>query len=331
MTMRSTTNKLLCTLAIVAGCGLVSPNAAYAVDPPAKHRIIYSANAAARINPLGLFLFGDLMIAERLFRSRDVLLSQNHFAIGLAPQLSPAFGKIGLKAELQPLTIFKIWATYDVGAWYGNFGFLQSFASPNADWSDSAHDALRDSELSEQHPRASMGRSMIVGSQFQMKVGNLAIRNIMRAEQNFWHLQQNRQNLDGTVTSQPIFYTSVFDVPVEINGGWLITNDLDLFYFFGETPWIAALRYNWTRPIYSEAAWANVPEGEPRNSNIIHRIGPAAGYTFKSKGPGFQDPTLFVVLNWYLKHEFRTGADVSQAMPYIAIAYLMKGDLYRSN
>jgi hypothetical protein len=318
--MRSTTTKLLCALAIVAGCGLMSPKAAYAVDPPAKHRIYYNANVAARINPLGLFLFGDLMIAERLFRSRDVLLSQNHFSVGLSPQLSPAFSKLGLKAELQPLTIFKMWINYDVGAWFGNFGFLQSFDSPNSDWSDRGHDALEDAGVDSM---SSMGRSMTVGSQFQMKLGNLAIRNIMRAEQNFWHLRNG----------QPIFYTSVFDVPVEVNGGWLITNDLDLFYFFNNTKWIAALRYNWTRPIYTEGAWVNhdpTVDGE-RRSNIIHRIGPAAGYTFKTRGPGFQDPTLFLVLNWYLKHTYRTGDDISAGFPYIAIAYLMKGDLYRSN
>ena len=326
--MRSTLTKLLTVLIVAAGTGLVDPSPALAVDPPAQHRIVYNANVAARVNPLGLFLFGDLMLAERLFRSRDVLLAQNHFAIGLSPQISPAFARVGLKAELQPLTIFKVWATYDVGGWFGSFGFLQSFKSPNEDWSDGGHDRLERNGI---NPQAAMGRNLVLGSQFQFKLGNIAIRNIMRAQQNYWQLDKTRENLDGSVTSQPIYYDSVFDVPVMVDGGWLVTNDLDLFYFFNNSRFIAALRYNWTRAIYNDTAWENVPDGEARKSNIIHRIGPAAGYTFKSKGPGFQDPTLFLVLNWYVKHEWRTGADVHGAIPYIALAYLMKGDIYRAN
>ncbi|NLY94190.1 MAG: hypothetical protein GXY23_09180, partial [Myxococcales bacterium] len=266
--MRRSNSKLFSILAFVAACGIVAPNAAYAVDPPAKHRIVYNANVAARVNPLGLFLFGDVMIAERLFRSRDVLLAQNHFAVGLAPQLSPAFARIGLKAELQPLTIFKVWATYDVGGWFGSFGFLQSFASPNSDWSDSGHDRLEDAGI---NPQAVMGHNLTLGSQFQFKLGNLAIRNIFRAEQSFWQLDRTRANLDGTVTRQTVYYNSIWDVPIEFDGGWMVTNDLDLFYFFGSTNWIAAIRYNWTRPIYSDAAWANVDPDENHRSNIIHR------------------------------------------------------------
>lgn len=33
---------------------------------------------------------------------------------------------------------------------------------------------------------------------------------------------------------------------------------------------------------------------------------------------------------WWLLHRFRTGEDVTQAYPYIAIAFRVEGDLFRS-
>jgi len=322
MVMRQKTPFILLLAALVSLSALM-PERAEAQPPPAKHRITYNANVAARYNPLGLFLFGDVSFTERLYRSRNVLLAQNHVSIGVAPQLSPGFARVGAKLEVQPLSIFKVWAAYDYGAWFGTFNFMQTFPSANSDWSDTAHRELDDSPNPNDHAFLSKGRTLTLGAQFQIKVGNIALRNIFRAEMSHWEHRPGDR----------IIYTSIHDVPVIADGGWLLVNDLALFYFFNETGWLIAGRYNWTRAIYNDDAYTpeEIAANVPREKNHMHRLGPGVGYTFKSRGPGFQDPMLVLFLNWYAKHRFRTGEDVHGAIPYVAIAYLMKGDLLRRN
>jgi hypothetical protein len=51
-------------------------------------------------------------------------------------------------------------------------------------------------------------------------------------------------------------------------------------------------------------------------------------YSFwKGRGGAFDDPTVLAVLGWWLDHRFRTGADVSQAMPYFVLGFSFTGDV----
>ena len=48
-------------------------------------------------------------------------------------------------------------------------------------------------------------------------------------------------------------------------------------------------------------------------------------------GDAFEKPTLLLIANWYLSHRWRTGADVTQAFPYLALAFRFEGTLWASD
>lgn len=68
------------------------------------------------------------------------------------------------------------------------------------------------------------------------------------------------------------------------------------------------------------------------NLNNMHRVGPFAGYTFKiDDGASFNNPTVFILIQWWLQNRNRTGTannpdGISQALPLIGAGFQMTGD-----
>lgn len=59
----------------------------------------------------------------------------------------------------------------------------------------------------------------------------------------------------------------------------------------------------------------------------MHRVGPFLGYTFfREDGRAFNNPTVFILVQWWLKHRFRTGVDTSQALPVLGAGFQITGD-----
>ena len=60
-----------------------------------------------------------------------------------------------------------------------------------------------------------------------------------------------------------------------------------------------------------------------------HRLGPLFAWQFHDRGPGsrFDQPTLFVLSQWWLQHAYRTGAEQPQGLPLIAVGFAFRGDL----
>ena len=57
-------------------------------------------------------------------------------------------------------------------------------------------------------------------------------------------------------------------------------------------------------------------------------VGLLAAYVFYDEGyTAFNKPAVFFNIAWYLQHRFRTGADVSRAMPYLALGFAFQSDL----
>jgi hypothetical protein len=68
-------------------------------------------------------------------------------------------------------------------------------------------------------------------------------------------------------------------------------------------------------------------DDQAKAPGAIHRAGPLAAWTFKKPDGAALEPTVLLVLNWWLKSPYRTGQDVSQAVPYIVAALNITGDL----
>ena len=63
-------------------------------------------------------------------------------------------------------------------------------------------------------------------------------------------------------------------------------------------------------------------------NQATERVGPIVAYTFYDEPGGrVNRPTLIGILNWHTQHPYRTGQDVTQALPYIVVGYQVSGDL----
>lgn len=276
--------------------------------PPPEHRLVYTSLTALRLNPIGLAESARLTFRQRLYLSDALALRDNYVGGGLSTTLSPAYAKLGAVVETAPLTMLRLWAQFEVAAYFGTFSMIQSFAKPTAEFSDTTLRAL--AELPDDDVKrnyATVGSHATLGADAQAKLGPVAVRN-------FTKLQTARL----TLRAGDAFYYDLNDDVLAQNGGLVLLNDTDLLWVsdFGLT---AGARMSFSQPFYDPSEL---------NENGASRVGPLVAYTFFSEdGAAFNNPTVLVVANWWLSHRYRTGADSSQLFPYVVVAFAFTGDL----
>jgi hypothetical protein len=294
--------------------------------PPVERRIpdrrlVINNLLVLRNNPLGLedqIRFGYQV---RLVKSYDALFRDTFVFAGIAPKMNPAFVKIGPSLEVQPLSLLNLRGAIEFVDYFSTFGYLQSFASPLADYSDTR---LQEGE-DQKRNYATSGIHFMFEPTVQLKFGPVALRNKLAIE--YWNVK-----LHGSDT---VFYEATLDTLVPGNG-WVLADDLDLLFLtkFGLT---AGARYSTVHPFYRTSDYvagadtAHNPCGatDPTcNPNSHHRLGALIAYTFFDRGyTSFNKPSLLAIVSWYLDHRYRAGADVSQAIPYLVIGFGFQSDL----
>ncbi len=280
---------------------------------PPQHRVVYRNLTVLRLNPLGLINETRAAYRFRLFQSEKEAFRDNFAAVGIIPALSPAYARLGALVEVQPLSVLQLWASYEVVRYFGTFSQLQSFATPGAGFSDT--DLKNLAALPAGDPGRSYGvtgTQLTLGANIQAKVGPVVVRTQLRMVRPDYPLR----------AGDALFYDILYDVLAE-NRGWFLTNDADLLFqtAFGLT---VGARWTATAPRYS----AHVLNGEPNLNGPTHRIGPLAAYTFfQDDGARFNAPTILMAVNWWVTHRYRTGADVSMAVPYFVLGFAFTGDL----
>jgi len=297
--------------------GGFAPGAPLAVRIPPEWRLFYRSTVALRYNPLGLFSDNRVALRRRLFESSSPFFHNNFASIALFPSLSPAFSRLALGAELQPASFLTLWGNAELTAFFGTFNLLQSFPSARSEYSDSVVSRLGDLPAGDRlAPYPTMGGQINLGADLQFRVGPVVARNQLR------FVRAEMQLRDGDVT----YYEQLWDLLVP-NRGWYMNDDADLLFVtdFGLT---AGIRFNVAHAFYGQEhlqpgnALADIVNGPQA------RVGPLVAYTFwDDEGALFDRPTILVVTNWWVSHRYRTGADVSQAVPMVALAFQMQGDL----
>lgn len=268
----------------------------------------YKVGAALRTNPIGLFTHLTFQLRYRLYDSESLALKDNYIGLGPVAFVSPALVRGGLGLEVQPLSVLQLSASFEGLHHLGEFNVLQSFPSPNADASDDTLDALGKAGTN----YSSSGTLLTLGALLQAKVGPLAVRTNPRL---FRYDQQLR---DG----DRVFYDPVLDITVP-DGGWTLSNDADLLYLTGG--FALGLRYSATHSYYGEEHFAP-GEADLGLNPTIHRVGPFLAYTFHDDPNRlFNTPTVALVTQWHLSHRYRAGEAVSQALPWVALAFQFKG------
>ena len=297
------------------------PFSSYAQDAeepslaPHKQRLMQETIVALRYNPLGLAVKSRAEYQYKLYESKERLYVRNYIAPGLFLDFTPANIKIGPTLALQPLTILRLSAGYYFLNYFGTFNRLQSFTSLDDNFSDDQQRADEDAAY------ATSGSVLQLGAKFEVKVKEFAFRSTNRAM---------KFSLD-TANDEPLFYESELDLLVEADG-WAYQVDNDFLYFtdFGL---IAGVRHTYATAFYSDAASATNTSGE--SAGVNHRAGPFFAYRFHTdpleERTFYNEPTLVLLVNWYLQHTYRAGGDrtdsSSQAMPYIAMAFRFTGDI----
>ncbi len=280
---------------------------------PPKHRVVHRNTLALRVNPLGLLYEGRFAYRLRLYESEAVALRDNFVGVGVAAGASPAFARIGLYAEVQPATVLGFWATYEWMQYFGTFNLFQSFPGSGSDFSDRGIKARGDLAAADPlRPSVRGGTMFTAGANLNLRFGPIILRNQLRLFRPDFRLR------DGDTT----LYDQFSDLLMP-NGRVSLLNDLDLLYQtkFGL---LAGLRDSVGVPFYGPE---NLTAGG-RVDNSTHRLGPFLAFRFfDHDGARINQPTVALVLNWYIKHPYRTGAETSQALPYVALAFNMVGDL----
>lgn len=298
-------------LSVVVGAGAAS---AQTVRPQPEVEIRYQSLTAARVNPLGLVSFLDLTGRLRLYQDDSALLTQNYVGLGMTGGVSPAFGRIGVLAEVQPLTILRMYASYELFGYFSTFNLFASFPSATSDHSDTT---LRERVAQpEQAAYATHGGQLTLGATLQVKLGPIAARNVFRAA----HVSFQMRDGDRT------FYDQLSDLLVP-NDGWYLINDAELLWVsdFGLA---LGTRYTYSHSFYEARHFAPGEDPAMAPDHDIHRLGLLAAYTFEdNQGARFDRPTLLLIAQWHLVHRFRTGADVHVGAPLFALAFQFTGDL----
>lgn len=277
---------------------------------PPQHRLVHKNTFALRYNPLGLIYDGRFAYRYRLYPSDSKALRDNFLGIGVAPMASPAFLRVGPLVEFNPLTIFGVYASVQFVQYFGTFDLAQGFPGAQSDFSDKAIKANTANHV------ATNGYEVTLAANFQVKVSSVLLRT--QAKMIYGSLKLK----DG----ERIYYEQLYDLGAP-NQGWTFVNDLDVLYQGLENKLVAGARYTFTAPLYDPTRHFDPNDPVQRADNSTHRVGPFLAYTFKFEdGARFNTPTVFLLVQWWLKHRFRTGVDTSQALPLLGLGFQMTGD-----
>lgn len=282
------------------------------------HRVDSTHRLGGRINPLGLAWRSFISYQLRLFESDSLALANNFIGIGVNPTFSPAGTRLGAFVDIQPLSLLRLRASYEWIGYIGTFDLFQSFPSATSEFSDDTLDDL--AGLPENDPRrnySAAGTQLTLSALLQAKIGPIAARN----EVSFGRVDMDLRQGDRT------YWDISYDLLIG-DEGWFFVNNLDVLWIsdFGLA---AGLRWSSGHAFYEDRHYAEGEDTSENPNTPIHRLGPLITYTFFDNGGlgAYNKPTVFLIVNWWLEHRYRTGAEQSVALPYVALGFAFTGDL----
>lgn len=278
-----------------------------------EQRITYDTTLGVRLNPLGLEVLQTVAYRHRLYKSDSLALRDNYFGVAFTPTFNPALFRIGVAIELRPLTILTLQGGVHGVGYLGTFDNVHSLPTASGLWSDTARDeADKRGETYATHGIEAFARATALA-----KIGPIVVRDDLTFTYSKLKLHDEER----------LYYHPRWDMLVQ-NAGWFLHNDSDVVYLtdFGL---LAGVRGSLTHAFYSEEL---LGDGEGDENSPMFRIGPIAAWTiFDEPGASFNKPTIIGFVQWWVLQRFRTGEDVSQAIPYGTIAFRFEGDLWRTD
>jgi hypothetical protein len=300
-----------------------------------KFSLRYKSLNGARLNPLGLISSNNIGFRYRLYDSDNALLKNNFVGLSILPTLSGGFGRFGALAELQPLSVMRLWARVEAFYYWGIFNLFQSFKDASSDSSDSKQRELGALDLDDKRRNyATWGTQVTLGMDLMIKVGPVVGRSFSRLVRSDFNMRAGDR----------VFFEQLYDV-LAPNHGFYAHNDTDLLGYLDLTfldllqgmRVVGGVRNSVTMPLYTDAHFA--PDNTDRVSdNLVRRtfgdtlpiwrVGPLISFTlYDYPGFAFNQPTFFLGAQWHILHRWRTGADVPIFVPYTFLGFSFTGDL----
>jgi len=297
--------------------------------PPSGWRLMISDLSVFRLNPLGLETRARIGVQKKLYPSTAAITQHNFAFVGAFPKLNPAAAILAVGGELQPASIFNLRASAEVQQYFGTVGFLQSFGSANANYSDQTLSDLRDDPAMK--PQTARILNARIQPLVQLKLGPIAFKG--QAQLDYWVLSNVR---DGETTA----YEATYDTLLP-DRGWTLSTDVDLLYV-GRPGLAIGLRHSHVHPFYEERHFVDAADFAAYAGHNMHsRLGLFAAYTFKDLGPStFNKPTVLLIASWYHQHRYRMGTPdtlptggrpddyTSRAFPYLLAGFTFESDLW---
>ncbi|MDX2086444.1 MAG: hypothetical protein SFX73_01285 [Kofleriaceae bacterium] len=296
--------------------------------PPGAWRLMVSDLTIFRLNPIGLESRARIGLQKRLYESAKPISRNNFMFLGGFARINPATAILGVGGEIQPASIFNLRVSGEVQQFFGTFGFLQSFNTANANYSDQTLKDLRDDPV--RSPQATHLLHAQIQPTLQLKFGPIALKSQLQLD--YWVLGDVR---DG----ETVAYEATYDTLLP-DKGWTLATDTDLLYL-GVPGLAVGVRHSYVRPFYKERHFLNATDfAGYRQANEHSRIGLFAAYTLKDLGPSkFNKPTLILIASFYTDHRYRLGVPdqlpaggrnedyVSRAFPYLLLGFAFESDL----
>lgn len=297
-------------LGLVLALCLLTAEPSRAEDTP-RHRLRYVNFTVLRINPLGLQNQFQLNYRYKLYDSDSILFKTGYAGAGFHNVITPGLVKAGLFVEAEPIAVLRLNARWEYIQYYGVLGHMRSFANIDADYSDTAIDAGEEAGQEE----ANGGMQVTLSAELRAKVGPVVVRSKLQGIYSHFALPH----------SNPVWYDPFYDLLTPAKG-WTLLNDADVLVMLFDKRLILGVRHNLTHAFYPDKAIG--PNGRDTADTPTQRLGPLVAYRiFDDPGSAWNRPTVVLLVNWYLQHPSRTGQDVNQAIPYMAIGFAFDGDL----
>ena len=301
-----------------------------AAEPVSKYpngmRLMMSDLTIIRLNPTGLETRARIGLQKKLYPSDKKITENNFYFAGVFPKLNPASAHIGLGGEIQPASIFNLRTFFEVSKYFGTFGYLQSFTSANANYSDATLADNKDNPTPSTEPEAATSMRFSVQPMLQLKFGKIALRALAMFD--YWNFSTR-----ASTAYEPTVDTLLPDA------GWTLSTDTDLLYVT-DMGLAAGLRHSFVKPMYSSEHFTDAADEAAYDGQNSHqRLGLFAAYTLHDRGPSkFNKPTVILIVSWYLQHKYRAGepdtldpghdADDyrTRAFPYIVAGFAFETD-----
>lgn len=291
--------------------GARGDDAAFAADdgafvPAPQHRLYYTNATFFRYNAIGLRNVFRIGWRYRLSDKDTVLLKDTYTFIAADTAVSPAFFRGGLYAEAQALQLLRVFGSVHGIKYFGTFDQILTWDDPAAVYSDNTIDTLADQAT------APSGYVLNFGTTLRAAAGPIAIRSTVNFTR--FDLGFEQEGL--------FFYEQTWDRLAQ-DGAWMVLNDADVLYVKDKLR--AGVRYTVSDNIDDR--------GDSTDGSMSHhRVGPLLAWQFKDlqPGPAYNQPTLFVLTQWWLKHPYRTGQEQPAGLPLIAVGFAFNGDFKTS-